>query len=220
MRLFLLIIMLTMIAGKVYSLPANFFVADQILYSDDSEPDPDEYVDADVKPDAENIRAQIEGYSIYPVIAKKANLEGIVVMQVLIDTNGSIRKVKFLSSSNEVFSKSAEEAAQNVKARPAMKGGKPIPFWMTIPVRFSLKKNSEVNLMSKKVEQSSEFVNYLAIRLTQKIETTHKNLGHRSVTGSITVSLTLESDGEIDDIEVLSTTSDYLKKLYPICLRI
>lgn len=105
----------------------------------EEEPDPDEFVAADKEPDGNFIRSEIQKNAVYPAVAQRANMEGTVTLQVLIGKDGRIKKTKILSSTNDIFEKAAQEAALKVVATPALQGNKPIEYWMTIPVRFSLR---------------------------------------------------------------------------------
>lgn len=105
----------------------------------EEEPDPDEFVAADKEPDGNFIRTEIQKNAVYPAVAQRANMEGTVTLQVLIGKDGRIKKTKILNSTNDIFEKAAQEAALKVVATPALQGNKPIEYWMTIPVRFSLR---------------------------------------------------------------------------------
>lgn len=105
----------------------------------EEEPDPDEFIAADKEPDGDFIRKEILRNAVYPAVAQRANMEGTVTLQVLIGKDGRIKKTKILNSTNEIFEKAAQEAALKVVATPALQGNKPIEYWMTIPVRFSLR---------------------------------------------------------------------------------
>ena len=105
----------------------------------EEEPDPDEFVAADKEPDGDFIRKEIMRYAVYPAVAQRANMEGTVTLQVLIGKDGRIKKNKILNSTSEIFEKAAQDAAIKVVATPALQGNKPIEYWMTIPVRFTLR---------------------------------------------------------------------------------
>lgn len=204
MRLFLLI-MLSIVAGKVYALPANFFV-DSVKQSSRT---------GDVEPDGNDIKNQLVRAVIYPEAAHRSKIEGAVVLTALIDFDGTIKKTKILNSSNELFTQAIEIASKKVKTNPAMQGGKAIQFWVTIPIKFELNDSRTNSLLFKKVGHDKEFTDFLGIQLSTKLGGLYRNRSSESISGIITVSITLESDGEIDDVEVLSSTSDYLEEVIP-----
>jgi len=205
MRLFLVIMLLSIVAGKVYALPANFFV-DSVKQSSRA---------ADVEPDGNDIRNQLVRAVIYPEAAHRSKIEGAVVLTVLIDFDGTIKKTKILNSSNELFTQAVEIATNKVKTNPAMQGGKPIQYWMTVPIKFELNNSRTNSLLFKKVGHDKEFTDFLGIQLSTKLGGLYRNRSSEMISGTVTVSITLENDGEIDDVEVLSSTSDYLEEVIP-----
>jgi protein TonB len=105
----------------------------------EEEPDPGDFIAVDQEPDGDFIRKEILRNAVYPAVAQRANMEGTVTLQVLIGKDGRIRKTRILNSTNEIFEKAAQEAAMKVVATPALQGNKPLEYWMTIPVRFTLR---------------------------------------------------------------------------------
>ena len=74
----------------------------------------------------------------YPDIAKKAGIEGTVVLKVLIDTKGNVERVEVLKS-HPLLDASAIEAAKQFKFRPGKQRGKTVKVWMSIPFTFKIK---------------------------------------------------------------------------------
>ncbi|MBD3377065.1 TonB family protein [candidate division KSB1 bacterium] len=76
----------------------------------------------------------------YPEIARKAGVEGRVVVNVLIDENGRVVDAKILKSlGNNGCDEAAIEAIKSVKWKPAKQRDKPVKVWVGIPVVFMLK---------------------------------------------------------------------------------
>ncbi len=75
----------------------------------------------------------------YPEAAKKAGIEGIAVVKVLVDTTGSIIKAEILKSSgNEMLDEAALEAAKEADYSPKKVLGRPVRDWTTVSFRFKL----------------------------------------------------------------------------------
>ncbi len=81
---------------------------------------------------------------VYPELAKRAGLEGVVWVQVLVDKTGKVRDVKVAKASgaNAGFEQAAVDAAWKCKFSPAIQNGRPIAVWATFPFRFTLKKSA------------------------------------------------------------------------------
>ena len=76
---------------------------------------------------------------VYPEIARKANVEGRVIVQVLIDKNGTVREVQVLKSMGlDECDQAAIQAIQAVQWKPAKQRDKTVAVWVTIPISFKL----------------------------------------------------------------------------------
>lgn len=73
---------------------------------------------------------------IYPAEALAANLQGIVILDAVIATDGTVRDVSVLRGV-PVFDQSAVDAVQQWKFTPTFLNGKPVEVTMTITVHFS-----------------------------------------------------------------------------------
>ncbi len=76
----------------------------------------------------------------YPEIARKAGIEGRVIVQVLVSEKGRVvdtRVIKSLGHSG--CDQAAVKAIKSVKWKPALQRDKPVRVWVAIPVIFRLK---------------------------------------------------------------------------------
>ncbi|MEM8898475.1 MAG: energy transducer TonB [Bacteroidota bacterium] len=92
---------------------------------------------ADVPPEAINMKS-IQKAIGYPPQARYANIEGSVIIRLLINEKGKYMSHKVLESSSVILLSAVEEHIKRLKFKPAIKDGKPIPFWINIPFNFSL----------------------------------------------------------------------------------
>ncbi len=75
----------------------------------------------------------------YPDIARRARIEGKVILQAVIDKEGNVNEVTVLSSSNPMFNDSAIDAVKQRKYKPALQNGRPVAIYFTIRVDFRLR---------------------------------------------------------------------------------
>jgi len=75
----------------------------------------------------------------YPEIGRKAGVEGIVYLKLLLDTTGYVLEVKVVKSLNLAFDESAAKAARTWRFTPAKQRDRPVRVWLGYPVRFTLK---------------------------------------------------------------------------------
>jgi periplasmic protein TonB len=93
----------------------------------------------DFKPAAEvgqmpRFKTQIQ--ADYPESAKRANIEGVVILQVDIDAAGEVKKVEVVQSLGYGCDEAAVAAVQRSSFFPADADGQPVPVRFRIPYRF------------------------------------------------------------------------------------
>ena len=77
---------------------------------------------------------------VYPKRALMLRQEGTVILQALIDINGSIQDIKVITSSGyEILDKSAIDAVWKWQFEPSVIDNKPSLSWVQIPVEFIIK---------------------------------------------------------------------------------
>jgi len=88
--------------------------------------------------------AKIQQGLVYPSIALKAGIEAHVIVNALISPEGEVINTKILKDSglNMGFEASAQIAVKSVKWRPAKQRDKSVKVWISIPIRFILKKTN------------------------------------------------------------------------------
>ena len=75
----------------------------------------------------------------YPSYARKKNIEGHVILNLLIGNTGSVEEIKLISSMPEgVFNEVAMASAKNWQFDPAQYQGKNVKIWVRQKVTFNL----------------------------------------------------------------------------------
>jgi protein TonB len=74
---------------------------------------------------------------VYPDIAKQARVQGIVILEAIIDPAGNVTNVRVLRSI-PLLDQSAMAAVKQWKYEPTMLNGVPVPIVMTVTVNFAL----------------------------------------------------------------------------------
>jgi protein TonB len=73
----------------------------------------------------------------YPDIAKQARVQGIVILEAIIDPTGNVTNVRVLRSI-PLLDQSAIDAVRQWKYEPTLLNGVPVPIVMTVTVNFTL----------------------------------------------------------------------------------
>lgn len=75
----------------------------------------------------------------YPSVARAAEMEGKVLVEVTIDERGWVIDARVLSSEAEIFESAALEAIRQWRFRPAEQSGHPVRARIIVPLEFSLR---------------------------------------------------------------------------------
>jgi len=81
-------------------------------------------------------RFKTQVQAAYPETAKRANIEGVVILQVDIDAGGEVKKVVVVQSLGYGCDEAAVAAVQQSSFFPAVTNGQPVPVRLEIPYRF------------------------------------------------------------------------------------
>jgi TonB family protein len=75
----------------------------------------------------------------YPEAARSAGIEGIIFVEVTVDTTGNVAKTKIVKSINRDCDEAAIAAVRSVKWKPAKTKGIPVEVQIMVPVKFRLR---------------------------------------------------------------------------------
>jgi protein TonB len=74
----------------------------------------------------------------YPEFAREAGLEGLVIVNVLVGTDGRVMDAVIIQPVHDVLNRSALEAARKCLFSPGKQRNIPVPVWVALPYKFSL----------------------------------------------------------------------------------
>jgi len=74
----------------------------------------------------------------YPAMAKEAEIEGRVIVRVLVDEKGNYIKHTVLKDPHPILTKAVTDKIDRLIFNPAIQNNKPIKGWITLPFHFSL----------------------------------------------------------------------------------
>ena len=97
------------------------------------------WVDYDNPPEVVGGFGEVIKVLKYPEGARKSGVAGFVHVTLQIDEDGKIVDSKIKKSLQPDCDKAALEALKAVNWKPALKKGKPVKVWVTVPVKFALK---------------------------------------------------------------------------------
>jgi TonB family protein len=104
-------------------------------------PEGNSFVPFDTAPEPVEGYAVIQKNVVYPELAVKAGVEGVVIVQADIDENGNVTGTKIQQSLGaNGCDESAVNAIRSVQWKPAQKDGRPVAVSVYIPVDFKMGK--------------------------------------------------------------------------------
>lgn len=74
----------------------------------------------------------------YTELARKARIQGVVIVQAIIDKTGSVTNVKVLKGLPMGLDQAAADAIKSWRFKPATLNGKPVAVYYTLTVNFTL----------------------------------------------------------------------------------
>lgn len=74
---------------------------------------------------------------VYPMLAKQAHIEGMVILEAVLDAQGRVESVRVLRSIPQL-DRAAVDAVQQWRFTPALLNGQAVPVVMTVTVNFRL----------------------------------------------------------------------------------
>ena len=80
----------------------------------------------------------IDTKPIYPETARRARLQGVVILEIIVDRQGNVRSWKVLRPLSLGLTEAAIEAVKQWKYEPPMYNGRPVEVLITVTMRFSL----------------------------------------------------------------------------------
>ncbi len=84
------------------------------------------------------IQALYKAIGGYPELARKAGIEGTVIVQFTVDENGKVTDPKILRTPSEILSDAVLRALKKVRFTPGKQRGRAVKVRMSIPVRFKI----------------------------------------------------------------------------------
>ena len=106
------------------------------------EPEPTEpeiFEVAEVQPELIGGLAALQAAVEYPEFARRAGIEGQVVVQFVVDERGNVVDPVVLRSPNELLSEAALDAVRQSRFTPGQQRGRPVKVRFAVPVTFRLR---------------------------------------------------------------------------------
>ncbi|AXJ01495.1 outer membrane transport energization protein TonB [Cyclonatronum proteinivorum] len=104
----------------------------------DDEDEGEVFVIVEQMPELIGGMAELQRQIVYPEIARRAGIQGRVVVQFIIDEQGYVNDPFVVRSAGGGLDEAAIAAVQKVRFTPGMQRGRPVRVQYTLPVQFRL----------------------------------------------------------------------------------
>jgi len=111
----------------------------EVLTQPFAEPVPDTWDFVVVEKEPEFDLKLLHSLLVYPEMARRAGIEGRVVLRVLITPEGKAGRIDVDASPHPMLSAAAVEAVRKIPFTPARQNGERAYFWISIPLEFRLR---------------------------------------------------------------------------------
>jgi len=120
-----------------FGIGEGMVIAPDTRVQKEQEPDPDEFVFVEKEPsfDYADLQRRVQ----YPEIARRAGIEGKVIVKVLVGKDGKPKRAFVADSPSDMLNDAALKAVLATTFTPAIQNGNPIDVWVTIPIIFKIK---------------------------------------------------------------------------------
>ncbi|MFB0517575.1 MAG: M56 family metallopeptidase [Candidatus Neomarinimicrobiota bacterium] len=100
-----------------------------------------QFVAYDAPPEPVGGYIAIQENVVYPEVARKARIEGTIIVKAFVNAEGQVTKTGILEGiPDSGLNEAALDAVKQVRFTPAMQRDKPIGVWIAIPINFRLSK--------------------------------------------------------------------------------
>lgn len=107
--------------------------------ADEPEPEPEIFVIVEQMPELQGGLGELQKKIRYPEIAKKAGVEGRVIVQFVVNEQGMVENPVVVRGIGAGCDEEAIKAVQTARFTPGRQRGQPVKVKMSLPITFKLK---------------------------------------------------------------------------------
>lgn len=104
-----------------------------------AEEEPEIFVVVEQMPELIGGLASIQEHITYPDMARKAGVEGRVIVQFVVDEQGNVQEPQVVRGLGAGLDEVALDAVRKAKFKPGMQRGQPVKVRMSLPITFRLR---------------------------------------------------------------------------------
>lgn len=125
-----------------------------LVMGQDEEPSSEAFIFVDEEPAPINLK-EVRQSVTYPEKAVEDEIQGTVIVRILIDKKGKYRRHIVVKEENPLLSAAVEEVIGDLVFTPAKLKGEPVMYWLNIPFPFKLV-NDQNEVLKKKIADMTD----------------------------------------------------------------
>ena len=146
---------------------------------------------------------------VYPELAKRARVEGVVILNVRTDEDGRVDQVNVANSKDPLLMRAAIEAVKQWRYEPFYMRGKRYPILFTVTIRFQM--SGDMDDTDRETDEESKPL--LRPEIIHQVEPVYPQRARRaSIEGIVMLRVKTDKEGNVNRIEVLRSDSTILNQ--------
>lgn len=149
-------------------------------------------------------------HPVYPELARKARVEGVVILNVRTDENGNVDNIKVTKSKDPLLNRAAIDAVKKWKYQPYYYKGEPRPIVFTVTVHFKLTSTGDEDRSENVPEEETPGIKP---QLILRVEPVYPERARRDgIEGVVVLKIKTDSEGNVTTIDVVRSESTMLNQ--------
>ena len=147
---------------------------------------------------------------IYPELARRARVEGVVILNVRTNEDGRVDQVKVANSKDPLLQRAAIEAVKQWRYEPFYSRGRRYPILFNVTVRFQLEHGMNDNDRGRVPEEAAPSIRP---EIIYQVKPVYPERARRAgIEGMVMMRLRTDTEGNVDGVTVLRSDSTILNQ--------
>ena len=146
---------------------------------------------------------------VYPEVARRARVEGVVILNVRTDENGLVDQIKVTNSKDPLLNRAAVEAVRQWQYQPFFYKGKRHPIVFTVTVRFKLTSGRDEESQEREAEETPG----VKPQLIHRVDPVYPERARRAgIEGVVVLKIKTDEDGNVISLVIMRSESTMLNQ--------
>ena len=146
---------------------------------------------------------------VYPEVARRARVDGVVILNVRTDENGLVDQIKVTNSKDPLLNRAAVEAVRQWQYQPFFYKGKRHPIVFTVTVRFKLTSGRDEESQEREAEETPG----VKPQLIHRVDPVYPERARRAgIEGVVVLKIKTDEDGNVISWVIMRSESTMLNQ--------